>query len=92
MLTYKYEDLTNSTTMTHRVFSRHNEAIERMKKKIEREKSIINGLVSVMQECGEITSEQYDATIAWMVHSSKSWSEIFVLVFKEHKFPSIYEN
>lgn len=92
MLTYKYEDLTDSTTMTNRVFSRHDEAIERMEKKIEREKSIINGLVSVMQERGEITSEQYDATIAWMVHSSKGWSEIFILVFKEHKFPSIYEN
>jgi hypothetical protein len=92
MIEFKYGDLTDSSTITYRTFNRHHEAIERLEKKLEREKAIINGLTAVMQERGAITSEQYDAVIAWMVHSSKSWSEISILVFKEHRFPSIYEN
>ena len=50
------------------------------------------GLTVKIEELGEITYDEYNAVIAWMVHSDKSWSEILWEVFENHKFPSIYEN
>ena len=49
------------------------------------------GLTAKMQELGEITYDEYNAVIAWMIHSDKSWMEILLEVFENHKFPSIYE-
>jgi hypothetical protein len=35
-----------------------------------------------MQELGEITYDEYNAVIALMIHSDKSWMEILSEVFK----------
>jgi hypothetical protein len=81
MLTLKYEDLTDSRTMAYKIFERHDQSFKRREEQIEREKTIINGLIMKMQELGTITYEQYNAVIAWMNHSDKPWHEIFEIVF-----------
>ena len=83
MLILKYEDLTDSRTMTYKIFDRHCQSFECREKQLEREKSIINGLTMKMQELGTITYEQYNAVIAWMNHSDKPWCEIFEIVFRD---------
>lgn len=83
MLTLKYADLTDSRTMAYKIFERHDQSFKRREEQLEREKTIINGLIMKMQELRTITYEQYNAVIAWMIHSDKSWYEIFEIVFKE---------
>lgn len=83
MPVFNYVDLTDSRTMTYKTFDRHHQSFERREKQLEREKSIINGLTMKMQELGTITYDQYNAVIAWMIHSDKPWYEIFEIVFKE---------
>ena len=83
MLILKYEDLTDSCTMAYKIFERHDQSFKRREEQLEREKTIINGLIMKMQELGTITYEQYNAVIAWMNHSDKPWYEIFEIVFEE---------
>lgn len=83
MLKLKYNDLTNSTTLTFKTFNRHYESFERREQQIAREKEIICGLTTEMEKLGEITYDQYNAVIAWMIHSDKPWYEIMELVFGE---------
>ena len=83
MPVFNYADLTDSRTMTYKTFDRHHQSFERREKQLEREKSIINGLTMKMQELGTITYDQYNAVIAWMIHSNKPWYEIFEIVFGE---------
>ena len=83
MPVFNYADLTDSRTMTYKTFDRHHQSFERREKQLEREKSIINGLTMKMQELGTITYDQYNAVIAWMIHSDKPWYEIFEIVFKD---------
>lgn len=83
MLTLKYADLTDSRTMAYKIFERHDHSFKRREEQIEREKTIINGLIMKMQELETITYEQYNAVIAWMIHSDKPWYEIFEIVFEK---------
>ena len=83
MLTLKYADLTDSRTMACKIFERHDQSFKRREEQIEREKTIINGLIMKMQELETITYEQYNAVIAWMIHSDKPWYEIFEIVFEK---------
>lgn len=82
MIKFKYTDLSDNTTMAYNTFNRHYNSFEARKRQLEREESIILGLTIKMQELGEITYEQYNAVIAWMVHSNKSWDEILEEVFE----------
>ena len=83
MLTLKYADLTDSRTMAYKIFERHDQSFKRREEQIKREKTIINGLIMKMQELETITYEQYNAVIAWMIHSDKPWYEIFEIVFEK---------
>ena len=92
MIKFKYSDLSDGSTMAYKTFDRHYKSFEARRKQLEREEAIMLGLTAKMQELGEITYDEYNPVIAWMVHSDKSWSEILWEVFENHKFPSIYEN
>ena len=83
MPVFNYVDLTDSRTMTYKTFDRHHQSFERREEQLEREKTIINGLIMKMQELGTITYDQYNAVISWMIHSDKPWYEIFEIVFEE---------
>lgn len=91
MITFKYSDLTYSSTTAYKTFDKRYKSIEARRKQLEREESIMLGLTARMQDLGEITYEQYNAVIAWMEHSDKSWFEIMEEVFENNKFPSVYE-
>lgn len=78
----KYADLTDSRTMAYKIFERHDQSFKRREEQIEREKTIVNGLIMKMQELGTITYDQYNAVIAWMIHSDKTWYEISGIVFE----------
>ena len=92
MITFKYSDLTDSSTMAYKTFDKQYKSIEARKKQLEREESILLGLTVRMQNLGEITYEQYNAVIAWMEHSNKSWFGIMEEVFENKKCRAIYEN
>ena len=92
MIKFKYSDLSDGSTMAYKTLDRQYISIETRKKQLEREESIMLGLTARMQNLGEITYDEYNAVMAWMVHSDKSWSEILWEVFENHKFPSVYEN
>ena len=92
MIKFKYSDLSDGSTMAYRTFDRHYKSFEARRKQLEREEAIMLGLTVKMQELDEITYDEYNAVIAWMIHSDKSWSEILWEVFENHKFPSVYEN
>ena len=91
MITFKYSDLTDSSTMAYKTFDKHYKSIEARRKQLEREESIMLGLTARMQDLGEITYEQYNAVIAWMDHSNKDWFEIMEEVFENNKFLLVYE-
>lgn len=92
MIKFKYSDLSDGNTMAYKTFDRHYKSFEARRKQLEREEAIMLGLTVKIEELGEITYDEYNAVIAWMVHSDKSWSEIMEEVFENHKFSSIYEN
>lgn len=81
MLTFKYNDLTDSTTLAYKSFDKLYKSIEMREKQIERERDVLNGLTAKMQNLGEITFDQYNVVIAWMDHSDKPWYEILEIVF-----------
>ena len=78
----KYSDLSDGSTMAYKTFDRHYQSFETRRKQLEREEAIMLGLTAKIQELGEITYEQYNAVIAWMVHSDKNWMEILSEVFE----------
>ena len=82
MLILNYADLTDSRTMAYKIFEQYDQSFKRREEQLEREKTIINGLIMKMQELGTITYDQYNAVIAWMNHSDKPWYEIFEIVFE----------
>lgn len=92
MITFKYSDLSDKNTMAYKTFEMQHKSIEARKKQLEREEEIMLGLTAKMLILGEITYDQYNAVMAWMNHSDKSWFEIMEEVFENNKFPSIYEN
>ena len=83
MIKFKYSDLSDGSSMAYRTFDRHYKSFESRRKQIEREEGILLGLTTKIQELGEITYDQYNAVMAWMIHSDKSWYEIFEIVFKD---------
>ena len=83
MFDLKYADLTDSLTMAYKIFEQHDQSFKRREEQLEREKSIVNGLIMKMQELGTITYDQYNAVIAWMNHSDKPLYEIFEIVFRD---------
>ena len=91
MIKFKYSDLSDGSTMAYKTFDRHYKSFEARRKQLEREEAIMLGLTAKMQELGEITYDEYNAVMAWMVHSNKDWFEIMEEVFENNKFPSIYE-
>ena len=82
MLILNYADLTDSRTMAYKIFEQYDQSFKRREEQLEREKTIVNGLIMKMQELGTITYDQYNAVIAWMNHSDKPWYEIFEIVFE----------
>ena len=77
MLTLKYNDLTDSSTFTFKVFNKQQQEIKWIEAKLKRVKDFDIALTNYLQSHGEMSLDLYDKTSAMLDHSNKIVSEIF---------------
>ena len=77
MLTLKYNDLTDSSTFTSKVFNKQQQKIKWTEAKLKRMKDFDIALTNYLQTHGEMSLELYDKACVMFDHSDKTVSEIF---------------
>ena len=77
MLTLKYNDLTDSSAFTSKVFAKQQQEIERAEAKLKRMKAFDASLTNYLQNHGEMSYDIYNDACAMFDHSDKTVSEIF---------------
>ena len=77
MLTLKYNDLTDSSTFTSKVFNKQQQEIKRTEAKLKRMKDFDIALTNYLQTHGEMSLDLYDKACVMFDHSDKTVSEIF---------------
>ena len=82
MLTLKYNDLTDSRTLTSKLFDKRQREIEWLETKVEKMKYFDVALTNYLQAHGEMSLELYDEICAMFEHSDKTVSEIFMKIEK----------
>lgn len=83
MLTLRYNDLSDSCSLTSRTMVRHRRAITMLEKKLEREKDFEIALTDYLRYYGEISWDDYNDAVALFVHSDKTIEEIFEGIFEK---------
>ena len=82
MLTLKYNDLTDSSTLTFKVFDKRQREIEWLEAKLKRMKDFDIALTNYLQTHGEMSLDLYDKICVMFEHSDKTASEIFMEIEK----------
>ena len=82
MLTLKYNDLTDFSTLTSKLFNKHQREIEWLEAKLTRMKSFDIALTNYLQTHGEMSLNLYDEICVMFEHSDKTVSEIFIEIEK----------
>lgn len=77
MLTLKYNDLTDSSTLTSKVFNKQQQEIKWIEAKLKRMKDFDIALTNYLQTHGEMSLDLYNKACAMFDHSDKTVSEIF---------------
>ena len=77
MLTLKYNDLTDSSTFTFKVFDKRQREIEWLETKLKRIKDFDIALTNYLQTHGEMSNDLYDKACVMFDHSDKTVPEIF---------------
>ena len=77
MLTLKYNDLTDSSTLTFKVFDKRQREIEWLEAKLKRIKDFDIALTNYLQTHGEMSLDLYNEACVMLDHSDKTVSEIF---------------
>ena len=77
MLTLKYNDLTDSSTFTSKVFNKQQQKIKWTEAKLKRMKDFDLALTNYLQTHGEMSLNLYDKACVMFDHSDKTVSEIF---------------
>ena len=77
MLTLKYNDLTDSSTFTSKVFNKQQQKIKWIEAKLKRMKDFDIALTNYLQTHGEMSLDLYDKACVMFDHSDKTVSEIF---------------
>ena len=77
MLTLKYNDLTDSSTLTSKVFNKQQQEIKWIEAKLKRMKDFDIALTNYLQTHGEMSLDFYDKACVMSDHSDKTVSEIF---------------
>lgn len=77
MLTLKYNDLTDSSTLTSKVFNKKQQEIKWIEAKLKRMKDFDIALTNYLQTHGEMSLDLYDKACVMFDHSDKTVSEIF---------------
>ena len=82
MLTLKYNDLTDFSTLTSKLFNKRQQEIKWTEAKLARMKSFDIALTNYLQTHGEMSLELYDKICVMFEHSDKTVSEIFMEIEK----------
>ena len=77
MLTLKYNDLVDSSTLTSKILNKHQREIKWLESKIEKMKAFDAALTNYLQTNGEMSLELYDKACVMLDHSDKTVPEIF---------------
>lgn len=77
MLTLKYNDLTDSSTFTSKVFNKQQQEIKWTEAKLKRMKDFDIALTNYLQTHGEMSNDLYDKACVMFDHSDKTVPEIF---------------
>ena len=77
MLTLKYNDLVDSSTLTSKVFAKQQREIKWLEVKLERMKAFDTALTNYLQTHGEMNYNLYNEACIMFDHSNKTVSEIF---------------
>lgn len=77
MITLKYDDLTDSSTLTSKFFDKHQKEIQRLEAKLERMKTFDVAITNYLQNHGEMSLDLYDKICVMFEHSNKTVTEIF---------------
>ena len=77
MLTLKYNDLTDSSTFTSKVFNKQQQEIKWIEAKLKRMKDFDIALTNYLQTHGEMSLDLYDKACVMFDHFDKTVSEIF---------------
>ena len=77
MITLKYNDLTDSSTFTSKVFAKQQQEIKWLEAKLKRMKDFDIALTNYLQTHGEMSLDLYNDACAMFDHSDKIVSEIF---------------
>ena len=77
MLTLKYNDLTDSSTFTSKVFNKQQQEIKWTEAKLKRMKDFDIALTNYLQTHGEMSLNLYDKACVMFDHSNKTVLEIF---------------
>ena len=77
MLTLKYNDLTDSSTFTSKIFNKRQQEIKWIEAKLKRMKDFDIALTNYLQTHGEMSLDLYDKACVMFDHSDKTVSEIF---------------
>ena len=82
MLTLKYNDLTDFSTLTSKLFNKRQQEIKWTEAKLTRMKSFDIALTNYLQTHGEMSLDLYNEICAMFEHSDKTVSEIFMEIEK----------
>lgn len=77
MITLKYNDLTDSSTFTSKVFAKQQQEIKWLEAKLEKMKAFDVSLTNYLQNHGEMSLDLYDKACVMFDHSDKTVPEIF---------------
>ena len=77
MIALKYNDLTDSSTFTSKVFNKQQQKIKWTEAKLKRMKDFDIALTNYLQTHGEMSLDLYDKACVMFDHSDKTVSEIF---------------
>lgn len=77
MLTLKYDDLSDSSTFTFKVFDKQQQEIKWVEAKLKRMKDFDIALTNYLQAHGEMNLDLYDKACVMFEHSDKTVPEIF---------------
>ena len=78
MIALKYGDLTDSSTLTSKLFSKYQKEIESIEAKLERMKSFDIAITNYLQSHGTMDYYLYSKACALLEHSNKTVSEILM--------------
>lgn len=77
MLTLKYDDLSDSSTFTFKVFDKQRQEIKWVEAKLKRMKDFDIALTNYLQTHGEMSLDLYDKACVMFDYSDKTVPEIF---------------